>query len=340
MFDTAFKAGDLVEVRTAEEIFSTLDGDACLNGLPFMPEMLRYCGKTLRVASSAHKTCDTIEKTGGRRMQRAVHLDGVRCGGSAHGNCEAACLIFWRYEWLKRPEERTETSAHATAWNEQKLAATTQREEAGTTIYSCQATRLLDASAPLSSMDLRQYVADLRSRNVSLGALLRAMCFAIFDGLLRLGVGYRFLLGAYNRFQKLRGANPYPFATGTIPADTKTPVDFLDLAPGESVRVKAHDEILATLNVHGRNRGLWFDAEMTPFCGRTYTVKHRVSRIIDESTGKMLDMKAPCIVLDGVYCQAKFSRGRLLCPRAIYPYWRESWLERTADAPAGKPARD
>jgi hypothetical protein len=67
-------AGELVEVRSEPEILATLDAEGRLDGLPFMPEMLQYCGQRFRVFKSAHKTCDTIEKTGGRRMRNAVHL--------------------------------------------------------------------------------------------------------------------------------------------------------------------------------------------------------------------------------------------------------------------------
>jgi hypothetical protein len=44
----------------------------------------------------------------------------------------------------------------------------------------------------------------------------------------------------------------------------------------------------------------------------------------------MINMKNSCIVLEGVVCQSDFHR---LCPRAIYPYWRESWLKRAVDIP-------
>src|SRR6267154_4453392 len=96
------RAGEWVEVLSAEEIFSTLDSNHCLDGLPFMPEMLQYCGRRFRVFKSAHKTCDTIQdwKTM-RSMPQAVHLAGLRCDGSAHGGCEAGCLLFWKEAWLK-----------------------------------------------------------------------------------------------------------------------------------------------------------------------------------------------------------------------------------------------
>jgi len=40
-------------------------------------------------------------------------------------------------------------------------------------------------------------------------------------------------------------------------------------------------------------------------------------------------------ILEGVTCQARYSDRRMFCPRAIYPFWRESWLER-AEPPVVK----
>jgi len=39
------KAGEWIEVRSREEILSTLDDRGCHQKTPFMPEMLQYCGK-------------------------------------------------------------------------------------------------------------------------------------------------------------------------------------------------------------------------------------------------------------------------------------------------------
>ena len=61
-----------MEVKTAEEILSTLDGQGNQDNLPFMPEMLQYCGKRFRVYKSAHKACDTLKLTKNRRMSNAV----------------------------------------------------------------------------------------------------------------------------------------------------------------------------------------------------------------------------------------------------------------------------
>ena len=75
-----------------------------------------------------------------------------------------------------------------------------------------------------------------------------------------------------------------------------------------------------------------FDPEMVPYCGGTYRVLKRVTRIIDEMTGRMATLSNACIVLQGVVCRGRYSQCRLFCPRSIYPYWREIWLERIRQA--------
>ena len=101
-----FRARDLLEVRTKEEILATLDANGCIDGMPFMPEMLQFCGARVRVGAVAHKTCDTAKRTyKGRRLESMVHLDDLRCDGSAHGGCQAACKLFWRDEWLRPANE-------------------------------------------------------------------------------------------------------------------------------------------------------------------------------------------------------------------------------------------
>jgi len=134
------------------------------------------------------------------------------------------------------------------------------------------------------------------------------------------------IIGFFNEMQARRQGARYPFIEGTA---SKTPVEFLELQPGELVEVLRKEEIMVTLDKDQKNRGLWFDSEMLPYCGGIYRVLRRVHRIVDEKTGKLVSMKNPCIVLEGVVCKSDYHR---LCPRAIYPYWRESWLKRASAA--------
>jgi hypothetical protein len=111
----------------------------------------------------------------------------------------------------------------------------------------------------------------------------------------------------------------------------------LNLQPGELVKVKSHQEILQTVTTGNLNRGMHWDAELVPYCGGTYQVLKRVNKLIDEKTGKMQEMKNECIILDSVVCQARYSACRMMCPKAMYPYWREIWLERVGAPQPGGP---
>jgi hypothetical protein len=118
---------------------------------------------------------------------------------------------------------------------------------------------------------------------------------------------------------------------GRVPVGKPTPSAVLNLQPGELVRVKSHDKILETVDASNKNRGMYWDAELVPYCGGTYQVLTRVTKLIDEKTAKLVEMKTPCIILEGVVCQARYSPCRMLCPKSMYPYWREIWLERVAE---------
>lgn len=332
------RVGDLVEVRSAEEILATLDRNAELDSLPFMPEMLKFCGQRLTVYKVAHKLCDTIGSSGFRRMDDAVHLTGARCDGAAHDGCQAQCMIYWKTAWLKRVPREEARSPHPTAAAAPAatpatapdgtrllplLTAATRgpADDDGAPTYRCQATEVLRAAPPLPIKQLDQYVADVRSGNASMPWMLRAFLVTVFNRVQDLS---RRKLPRWLRFRQGRS---WKFLKGTA---TKTPTAVTDLRPGELVRIKSKAEIAKTLNSKLQNRGLGFDMEMARFCGRTARVSHRVDKILDERTGRMLHMRNPCIVLEGVVCEGAYS---VSCPRAIHAYWREIWLERIADGP-------
>jgi hypothetical protein len=350
MYDSSeFRAGELVEVRSREEILRTLDRNGRLEEMPFMPEMFGYCGRRFRVYKRAHKTCDFVNKTGIRKLVGAVHLEGLRCDGSAHGGCQAECLFFWKDAWLKRVNESAASDPSpvpasgpsscsscrtAGGCTEKDVLAATRApgEDANSPdpTYVCQATQLPRFTQSVAWWDVRQYLEDCRSGNVSsVWKLFPRFAFRMYDNLVNLGIGIGpSLRWFYDRFQSLWGGIPFPAGPGKIPAGSKTPSCSIGLKPGELVRVKDQQAILETVDVYRRNRGMSFSAEMTPYCGGTYRVHSRVNQIIDEKTGKMLKMKNACIILEGVICQARYNKKMIMCPRATYPYWREIWLER------------
>jgi hypothetical protein len=337
-FRSKYRAGDWVEIRSREEILGTLDADGALDRLPFMPEMLGMAGQRYQVSASAHKTCDTVKQTGGRRMTSTVHLSGVRCDGSAHDRCQASCLIFWKEAWLKPigPHAAAQNTVESVSMPSDcgedigNLLCATRRVDAncGETIFSCQATRLFEATSPLASWTPHQFIADISSRNVPVGEACRVLLLQAIFNMRTLPVAFRLTRWIYNQAHMLLTGVPAPHAIGLLPAKAKTPLGELNLQVGETVRVKSHQEILATLNALNRNRGLYFDKEMVRYCGQHLKVIGRVNQIINESTGQMMQMPTPSIMLGGAYCTSQYSERRLLCPRRIVPYWREIWLER------------
>lgn len=352
------RVGDWVEVRSKEEILRTLDGNGRLDGMPFMPEMFAFCGKRFRVHKRAHKTCDTVFPVRGRRVDEAVHLE-TRCDGQAHGGCQAGCLIFWKEAWLRpvgdgepakcitvAPAVSVDGNNSAdgrdgelTVW--QGTQAPAGRD--GQTVYVCQATQLPYATRELGPWDIRQYIEDYRSGNVGLWRLFCGLVYSMFYNLSEAGIGLgRPMRWFYDTFHVLWRGSKFPRNAGPIPEKQPTPGVTLNLQPGELVRVKSHEEILQTLTTASKNRGMSWDAEMVPYCGGTYRVLKRVTQIIDEKTGKMLEMKNPCIILDSVVCEGRYSYCRMFCPRAIYPYFREIWLERveTSGSAAASGSRD
>jgi hypothetical protein len=337
----ALRAGDWVEVRSKEEILRSLDIKGRLDELPFMPQMFQYCGQRFKVYKRAHKSCDTIGDTGGRRLADGVHL-ALRCDGKAYGGCQAACLIFWKEAWLKPVRQADQAADSAPrkegSCSEEDVWRATRVEDGrsnGETRYACQATQQLHFTTRLLWWDVRQYIEDYVSGNATLGRMFRGFVYAGYYPFSysrkrnRLwGPALRWL---YDWFQARRGGVPFPRRSGTVPAGQLTPVSNLNLQPGELVRVKSYQDILATLDSATRNRGMAFDAELVPYCGGQYRVKTRVSKFIDEKTGRMSTLKTPAVILENVWCKSRYSTCRVFCPRSIYSWWREAWLERVPE---------
>jgi hypothetical protein len=337
------RVGAWVQIKSQAEILRTLDQHGRLEGMPFMPEMLAFCGKKLQVFKIAHKTCDySGQPFRTRRLARAVHLE-TRCSGSAHGGCQAACLLFWKEDWLIRLDE-DHHSASAGPRDQPQPASTppsrctestlwdqVQVHSAGdeTPTYVCQMTEVPAATKPLAWWDWRQYVKDYTSGNVPLTRILSSFVFWIYYSISEAGIGVgRPMRWFYDLISPLWRGSLFPRKAGFVPAGQPTPLVKLDLQPGELVRVKPHLEILKTVGADNKNRGMHWDAELVPYCGGTFRVRSRVSRIIGERTGKMMEMKNACIILDSAVCQARYSSCRLFCPKGMYPFWREAWLER------------
>lgn len=101
---TSLKAGDLVRVRSREEIQSTLNHWRQLAGCTFMPEMWQYCGTTQRVLKPMERFVDERDLRA-KKTRGIILLEGTMCQGTADfGRCDRSCFYFWREEWLEKME--------------------------------------------------------------------------------------------------------------------------------------------------------------------------------------------------------------------------------------------
>lgn len=290
-----FHQGQLVFIRGAAEIAATLDVDGKVDGLPFMPEMARFCGTQARVHRHADKTC--VEGAGFRRLGGTILLEDLRCDGSAHDGCQRGCLFFWKEAWLSS-EGPAEPSGNPDAAFPMNLP--TRREDR----YVCQSTELLAATRPLSRWDLSHFFLEIRRGELTVPDFLRI-----------------FLGTTLNRFLRLLGRRPTGALAGSL---QRTPAQDLGLRPGDWVEVLSGPEIRATLDAEGKNRGLIFEPGMSEHAGKRFQVDQPLERIILEETGKMVHL-AHTVSLKGVTCRGVCSKN---CPRNNILYWRESWLKR------------
>lgn len=299
------RPGDLVEVKGPEEILQTLDANGTLDQVPFMPEMVQFCGKRFRVSKRVLKTCYYTEKTaaGFRKFKTddVVLLDGLRCSGADHDGCQKACTIFWREAWLRRAEDVTVQTKQDPIASEQLRARL--RTSTGPKTYFCQASELLKATVPLSQRERFEGCVD---------EVLAGNC-SIFEMTRRIG---RWL------FWRIRRKFFGEYAHGR---NKSTPVESLNLQSGDWIEVKQIESINQTLNESGFNRGLFFFPEMHLLCGSQQRVERRIDKIIVDGTGEMRQL-CNTVFLENSHCGCTYAFSG--CPRGEFSYWREIWLRR------------
>jgi hypothetical protein len=288
-----------MRVKSPSEILKTLDADGKLDGLPFMPEMVVYCGSYVRVHRSARRTC--VVGHGFREMKDAVFLQDARCDGSFHDHCHRACLLFWKKAWLAPADAAPIAQS---AWSAADAAAAERLRRLPTRDgprYTCQSTALKAATTALHRWDIRPLLREILARELSPSDFVRIL--------------FRTL------WRRANGGPPEPQLVGAPGQKSR---GSLDLRRDEWVTLKPMHELRNNLDEKGRNCGLGFPPTMHHAIGRTYRVAFPVRQIILEQTGTMVKL-SNTVALDGLLCEGVDVAN---CPRAEYLYCRESWLSR------------
>jgi hypothetical protein len=308
---TKLRPGDFVEVRSPAEILPTLDSDGTSDRLPFMPEMVDYCGKRFRVAKRVVKTCYYGTSSGMRKFpaEDVVLLEGLRCSGEAHDGCQKACTIFWREAWLRKVEgpstAQTSVDPEASKWLRARL-----KTSSGPKTYFCQASEILNATQGLSRWErFGKVFSEIGAGNCGIVEMTQRIAVWSFWRVRKL------FLGAY--------------AGGS---QKSTPVESLNLRAGEWIEIKPLPSITETLNENAHNRGLYFTPAMGGLCGEKFRVDCRPEKIIVDGTGEMRHLRNTVFLNDSLCgCSCVAFGG---CPRGEFAYWREIWLRRAPAASA------
>ena len=95
------------------------------------------------------------------------------------------------------------------------------------------------------------------------------------------------LIAALNRVRARMGLPEIGIIRGRKPAVAGCASG---LVAGDRVRVKDRYGMRSALDARGHNRGLRFEPEMTLHLGTRHEVERRIDRMIDEQTGRMLEL--------------------------------------------------
>ncbi|MFX0210779.1 MAG: hypothetical protein ACFFDT_32670 [Candidatus Hodarchaeota archaeon] len=99
----SLKKGDVVKVRSRQEIEQTLDENNQFDGCGFMETMWQYCGGTYRVLKRVEKILDPWASRL-RRCSNIVILEGLFCHGDPRHapECDRTCIYYWKEAWLEK----------------------------------------------------------------------------------------------------------------------------------------------------------------------------------------------------------------------------------------------
>jgi hypothetical protein len=99
--DLNLQPGDLVRVKSLEQIRETLDAEGKHQKLLFAPSMAEYCGAEMRVQKRVERI--VLEASPRQRaIKDTVLLEGAICDGVCHRLCPRQSLLFWRECWLEK----------------------------------------------------------------------------------------------------------------------------------------------------------------------------------------------------------------------------------------------
>ena len=253
------RPGDVVEVRSAAEILATLDGDGALDKMPFMPEMVPSRGSALHGNAPCRQ--DLRHDRGHRKPSHARHrlprgsplrrVGPRRLPGGLQALLEGSVASPCRRSAQARSMRATRMLPSSSISRRPGRGPCASSAASGLRSGAARQPKRSRPPTPLKTSDLPQYWRELTNGNF---------------GLLRF-IGLAGPRVRHGDCEPCRPAQAAPIARPGEPIHSGQ--SRLTSSPATSCRCGLRAEIAATLDEDGLNRGLSFDREMLPYCGRT-----------------------------------------------------------------------
>ena len=99
-----FNVGNMVRVRSKEDIAEHLDSTNKQDGCLFMAQMWEYCGQRSNVTKVVTNVFDESQYKMFNTRSRLYLLEGVICNGIVNSfdhTCDRSCYLLWHEDWLQ-----------------------------------------------------------------------------------------------------------------------------------------------------------------------------------------------------------------------------------------------
>ncbi|MCX7974664.1 MAG: hypothetical protein N3B16_09220 [Candidatus Aminicenantes bacterium] len=297
-----FQPGKSVMVKSLSEILSTLDENGSYEGLPFLPEMAKYCEKTFYIQRRVKKLIQEGVGPKMRRIKNVVLLKGTVCDGEFHEKCQRMCSPLWKTAWLTQEHRYNPISIGKKNEDDEQVPSMARlRLSQG---RRCQVTELINATSPLPLWHPLRHIWDITEGTYTLGEYLQYVLTKLYQKTLK-----KLLAKPIERRPVSRPNVIFPE---------------LGLNPGDLVEVRPESEIRSTLDDKNKAGGLYFMPGMWKYCGGRFRVLARVDRMISEKTGDIRKLNRT-VILQGITCDGQAHGG---CQRGCYVFWKDIWLKR------------
>lgn len=294
-----FTGGEVVRIRTREEILLTLDANSSLDGCLFAGQMLDWCNTTQRVLKVVRCVFDECEYRMYETKYPFYILDGLICDGCVsefEHVCDHGCQLLWHEEWL---EEGSENYVFET---DESIQCGIDEKTENTPTESILAPR----SCQLKAID------EIKNRNSWFENIMQYRITILWS----VKINFIYTL---NSLSRLFAANQNKYGEN-LPSDG-------DIRPGDAVRVLGKNELKTILDAGNKYKGCQFVPEMFQFCDKEFVVLKTVKYFFDERQKRMCRCN-DIYLLSGVMCSGRRRAFSIPCDRSCFYFWHKHWLRK------------